>query len=143
MKKLFIRFFAVIFLFSISQISLAQLPVSFGKLNLKDAIASLPKMNEKPFKSISLLDNGETGVRVFRVYNPVPKHHHAYSSTYLTIYSGRARFRIDSGKLIEAAAGDMVFWERGIDHEVVEIIEHPLIFIAIDAPVRRDDDVQK
>ena len=82
-------------------------------------------------------------MRVFRVYNPVPRHNHAYSSTYLYIKSGRGVFRIEGGEEFEAGAGDMVFWERGIDHEVVRIMEHPLTFVAIDTPVRRTDGVQK
>ena len=143
MKNGLIRSIGLLILISINQTSLAQLPVSFGKLDLNSAIASLPKMSVEPFESIALLDNGETGVRVFRVYNPVPRHHHAYSSTYLKIHSGRGRFRINNGNIIEAGAGDMVFWERGIDHEVVSIIEHPLTFIALDTQVRRDSDVQK
>jgi len=120
-----------------------MLPQAFGKLDLNAAIQSLPAKSNKPFVDRRLLDNGEVGVRVFRVYNPVPQHNHAFSSTYLTIASGEAVFRIAGGKPFTAGKGDMVFWERGVDHAVEKITTHPLVFIAIDAPVRREGDVQK
>lgn len=122
---------------------MAQKPVAFGKLDIQSAIAALPESSDKPFEDIRLLDNGEVGVRVFRVYNEVPRHNHAYSSTYLKIESGRALFSIEGVEPFEAGTGDIVFWERGIDHEVTKILEHPLVFISIDAPTRREGDVQK
>ncbi len=134
---------ALMVLLALNQTSFAKLPQEFGKLDLTLAINSLPKFSQKPFQDIRLLDNGETGVRAFRVYHPVPIHNHAYSSTYLSIHSGRGLFRIAGGDVIEAGVGDMVFWQRGVNHEVIRILEHPLTFIAIDAPVRRSDDVQK
>jgi mannose-6-phosphate isomerase-like protein (cupin superfamily) len=123
--------------------SAQQLPQTFGKLDVQAAIDSLPKSSDKPFIDVRLADNGEVGVRVFRVYNPVPNHNHAFSSTYLSIKSGRAIFSIDGGKPFEAAAGEMVFWGRGVNHQVIRILEHPLVFLAIDAPTRRHSDVQK
>lgn len=119
------------------------LPQSSGKLDVQSAIKSLPKESEKPFVEVRLADNAEVGVRVFRVYNPVPAHSHAYSSTYLSIQSGRGIFSIDGGKPFEAGIGDMVFWGRGVNHQVIEILEHPLTFLVIDAPTRREGDVQK
>uniref|UniRef100_UPI00192E63C8 hypothetical protein n=1 Tax=Marinagarivorans algicola TaxID=1513270 RepID=UPI00192E63C8 len=50
---------------------------------------------------------------------------------------------IKGSEPFEAAAGDMVFWERGIDHQIIRILEHPLVFLSIDAPTRRHNDVQK
>lgn len=119
-----------------------HLPQPFGKLDVETAASSLPEMSDKPFEDAVLLDNGEVGVRVFRVYHPVPAHSHAFSSTYLTILSGRGVFKIEDGEPFEAGVGDMVFWERGVVHQVVEILEHPLNFLAIDAPTRRAGDVQ-
>ena len=120
-----------------------QLPQNFGKLDVQAAIDSLPKSSDKPFIDVRLADNGEVGIRVFRVYNPVPIHNHAFSSTYLSLKSGRAIFSIDGGQPFEAAAGEMVFWGRGVNHQVIKILEHPLVFLAIDAPTRRHNDVQK
>ncbi len=115
----------------------------FGTRDLDAAIASLPSESRKPLEEVRLIDTGMVGVRVFRVYNVVPRHSHRYSSTYLTIRSGRGILRIEGGKEIEAGAGDMVFWERGVEHEIVKILEHPYVFIAVDAPVRRQGDVLK
>ncbi|MGB1800335.1 MAG: cupin domain-containing protein [Gammaproteobacteria bacterium] len=134
--------FLVTTTFFITNISFAQEPKSFGNFNVKAAIDSLPETSIKPFVEIRLVDNGEIGVRVLRVYNPVPRHSHAYSSTYLKIESGRALFSIDGGKPFEAGAGDFVFWERGVEHEVLQILEHPLTFLAIDSPTRREGDIQ-
>lgn len=120
-----------------------QLPQSFGKIDVLAAIDSLPESSDKPFVDRRLADNGEVGVRVFRVYNPVPTHNHAFSSTYLSIKSGRAIFSIDGGQPFEAAAGEMVFWSRGVNHQVIKILEHPLVFLAIDAPTRRQNDVHQ
>jgi len=114
-----------------------------GKLDITAAIASLPKTSDKPYVDVRLLENGDIGVRVFRVYNPVPRHSHSHSSTYLSIVSGRGVFRIDGGETFEAGAGDMVFWERNVDHEVIEILEHPFNFLVIDAPVRQKGDVHR
>jgi len=116
---------------------------AFGKLDITAAIASLPKTSDKPFVDVRLLENGEIGVRVFRVYNPVPRHSHTHSSTYLNIVSGRGIVRIDGGEPFEAGVGDMVFWERNVDHEVVKILEHPFTFLVIDAPVRQEGDVHR
>lgn len=123
-------------------VSAQQLPKTFGKLDVQAAIDSLPISSDKAFIDVPLADNGEVGIRVFRVYNPVPKHNHAFSSTYLSIKSGRAIFSIDGGKPFEAAAGEMVFWGRGVNHQVIRILEHPLVFLALDTPTRRHNDVQ-
>jgi len=135
---------AVLTAMTLTTPALAQkLPQTFGKLDIQAAIESLPQSSNKSFIDVHLADNGEVGVRVFRVYNPVPSHNHAFSSTYLSIKSGRAIFSIDGGRPFEAAAGEMVFWGRGVNHQVIKILEHPLVFLAIDAPTRRQNDVQK
>ena len=125
-----------------TKLSFAQEPKAYGSFNVNAAIDSLPETSIKPFVEVRLVDNGETGIRVFRVYNPVPRHNHAYSSTYLKIESGRALFSINGDKPFEVGAGDFVFWERGVDHEVIQILEHPLTFLTIDAPTRREGDVR-
>lgn len=117
-------------------------PRDYGRLDLDAAISRLPAQSDKPFVDARLLDNGPIGVRVFRVYHRVPRHHHAFSSTYLVIQSGRARFRLEGKETFVAGKGDMVFWERGVDHEVTEILEAPLVFISVDAPTRREGDAR-
>jgi quercetin dioxygenase-like cupin family protein len=67
---------------------------------------------------------------VFRVQNPVTRYSHAYSSTYLKIESGRGLFRLEGKETFEAGEGDLVFWQRDVDHEVIDIIEGPLIFFS-------------
>lgn len=130
-------------LFVLSFNAVAEQPEPFGKLDISAAIKSLPEASDKPYVDVRLVDNGTTGVRVFRVYNPVQRHNHAFSSTYLKIESGRAIFRLEGETTFEAGAGEVIFWQQGIDHEVVEILKEPLVFLAIDTPTRRVDDVQK
>ena len=133
--------FFVVSILTVGQ-ALAKEPQAYGKFDLKAVIDSLPESSDKPYAEVRLLDNGGLGVRVVRVYHPVPRHHHDFSSTYLSIQSGRALFSIEGGEPFEAGAGEMVFWERGIDHEVVRILSHPLVFLIIDTPTRREGDVQ-
>lgn len=132
-----------ILLLLISGLTHAQEPQMYGKVSIEKAIAALPKSSDNGFEEIRLVDNGDTGIRVFRVYNPVARHNHSYSSTYLKIESGRGLFRLEGKETFEAKEGDLMFWQRGVDHEVVDIIKGPLVFLAIDTPTRRSDDVQK
>ena len=142
--KQYIAFIAIfILMFMTAKTSFAEGPQTYGKFDLKAAIDSLPESSDKPYADARLLDNGYVGVRVFRVFHPVPRHHHDYSSTYLNIQSGRALLSIEGGEPFEAGAGDMVFWERGVDHEIIRILEHPFTALAVDTPTRRKDDVQR
>ncbi|MCG8323975.1 MAG: cupin domain-containing protein [Thiotrichales bacterium] len=120
----------------------AEMPIPFGQLGIKSALNSLPEESDQLYVERRLLDNGNIGVRVFRVYKPVPPHYHAYSSTYLSIQSGRALFAIEGGEPFKAGPGDMIFWEKGLVHELIRIIEHPFTALAIDTPTRRKDDTQ-
>lgn len=142
MRQYLTLIFLITTTFFITNISFAQEPKAYGSFNVNAAIDALPETSIKPFVDARLVDNGGIGIRVFRVYNPVPRHNHAYSSTYLKIESGRALFSIDGGEPFEAGAGDFVFWQRGIDHQILQILEHPLTFLAIDTPTRREGDVQ-
>ncbi len=116
-------------------------PKRYGKANIANAIATLPQTSERVLEDVQLVDNGSLGVRMFRVYGPVPRHQHQYSDTYLHIVSGRGEFAVEDEPAFEAGEGDMIFWVRGTDHRVVRVIEEPLVVYAIDSPTRRPDDV--
>lgn len=112
-------------------------PKRYGKANIANAIAALPQASERVLEDVQLVDNGSLGVRMFRVYGPVPRHRHQYSDTYLHIVSGRGEFAVEDEPSFEAGEGDMIFWVRGTDHQVVRVIEEPLVVYAIDSPTRR------
>ncbi len=116
-------------------------PKRYGKANIAEAVAKLPEVSERVLEDVPLVDNGSLGVRMFRVYGPVPRHQHQYSDTYMHIVSGRGEFAVEDEPSFEAGAGDMVYWVRGTDHQVVRVIEEPLVVYAIDSPTRRPGDV--
>ena len=80
---------------------------------------------------------------MFRIHNPVARHNYAYSSTYLKFESDRGLFSLEGKEAFEAGRGDLVFWRRVVDHEFIDVIEGQLLFLAIDTPTGRCDDVQK
>lgn len=116
-------------------------PQQYGKVDIDAATSQLPTNSDKVLEEARLVDNATTGVRVFRVYRPVPRHHHKFADTYLKILSGKAEVSIDGEKPFVASAGEMVFWRAGVDHEVTRIIQEPLVFLVFDSPVRRKGDV--
>lgn len=116
-------------------------PRDYGLLDVAEALASLPESSERTIREVRLLDNGDLGVRVFRIYGPVPEHHHAFSDTLLKVLAGEAEIAIDGGKPFTAAPGDVVFWQAGVPHAVLSVAGGPVDFLAIDTPTRREGDV--
>lgn len=139
--KTFAAIAAVLGIAAIAANGHAVEPQTFGHLDIGGAVAKLPRTSKHVLEEQRLIDNGLTGVRVFRVYKPVPRHHHKYADTYLYILSGRAEVSINGRKPIVAGAGSLVFWQNGVDHEVTQILDEPLVFLAFDSPVRREGDV--
>ena len=121
--------------------ALAFEPKQYGRVEVDKAVAELPEQSDNVLEERRLVDNATTSIRVFRVYKPVPRHHHKFADTYLQILSGKAEISIDGGEPAVAGAGEMVFWLSGVDHEVPRILEGPLVFLAIDSPARRTGDV--
>lgn len=116
-------------------------PQAFGKLDIAAAVKAMPETSDRPLVEKRLLDNGTTGIRVFRVYKPVPRHHHKFSDTYLYVLSGEAEVEIEGKTKMIAKAGDLAFWTSGTDHEVTRLVKEPFILLAIDSPFRREGDV--
>ncbi len=116
-------------------------PRQYGSVSVTDAVSDLPNTSDKPLEHVHLVNNGAVGIRVFRIYSPVRRHQHRYSDTYLHILSGRAVFAIEDNEPFAAGAGDLLFWQQGTDHQVIRVIEGPLVVYAVDTPTRRLDDV--
>ena len=61
--------------FHVSADELADSSV-YGVIELEEAIATLPESSQKIIHDKRLLDEENRGVRVFRLYKPVPAHYH-------------------------------------------------------------------
>lgn len=113
----------------------------YGRIDVAEAQASLPESSENTIEEARLLDNGDLGMRVFRIYGPVPEHHHTFSDTFLKVLGGEAEIAIDGKKPFTVIPGDVVFWRAGVPHAVFSIAGGPVDFLSIDTPTRREGDV--
>ena len=85
-----------------------------------------------------LVDRPNASVRVFRVYQPTPAHLHRCSDEQLLLLSGRATFWVgDPATAADYGPGSLMVFPRNTPHATPVILEHPLVFLAIDTP-RRD-----
>ncbi len=89
-----------------------------------------------------LTDQPGASARVFRVYKSTPAHYHSGSNEYLYVISGRGMFWIDSvATQARFGPGHLLFFARGVIHAMPEILEGPVVFLAIDTPRRDPRDV--
>ena len=103
--------------------------------------AGLPESADTMLVDTRLVDEPSASSRVFRAYHPVPRHYHATCDEYLYLLSGRATFEVDYGTKRELRAGQMVFFKRGVVHAIPDLVEHPVVFLTVDAPRRDPTDV--
>lgn len=108
----------------------------FGVIELEQAIADLPLASQKIIQDKRLLDSENKGIRVFRLYKPVPPHYHEKSDTILYLLEGEASFVIDQAAPKRVKAGSVLYWQRGVIHAVTEIHTETATFLAIDVPKR-------
>jgi mannose-6-phosphate isomerase-like protein (cupin superfamily) len=81
-------------------------------------------------------------VRVFRVYRATPAHYHAGSDEHLYVLWGRGTFWMDDpGNGGEFAPGHLLFFKRGTVQALPDLIEGPIVFLAIDTPRRSPKDI--
>jgi mannose-6-phosphate isomerase-like protein (cupin superfamily) len=89
-----------------------------------------------------LTNEEAASARVFRVYQGTPPHYHEGSDEYLYILSGKGTFWMgDSSNTSNFAPGDLLFFKRRTVHALPEILEGPVVFLAIDAPRRDPKDI--
>jgi quercetin dioxygenase-like cupin family protein len=103
--------------------------------------ATLPETADTMLVDTRLTDEPSASSRIFRAYHPVPRHYHAASDEYLYLVSGRATFEVDYGEPRELRPGQMVFFKRGVVHAILELLEHPVVFLTVDTPRRDPGDV--
>jgi mannose-6-phosphate isomerase-like protein (cupin superfamily) len=115
---------------------------SGGRFHLHQIAAAFPGTAETMLLDTYLTDEPSASSRVFRVYREVPPHYHRNSDEHLYVLSGKGRFWIgDVASAGEFAPGDFLTFRRGTVHALPDILESPVVFLAIDAPRRDPRDV--
>ena len=113
-----------------------------ARFDLHAIAASFPDHAETLLLDRYLVDRDSASARVFRVYRGTPAHYHIGSDEFLYVLAGRGTFWIgdpaDSG---DFAPGSFLFFERGTIHALPEIVESPVVFLALDTPRRDPSDI--
>jgi mannose-6-phosphate isomerase-like protein (cupin superfamily) len=119
-----------------------QAPPSTGIFDIASIAASFPETAETLLLDQYLTNREAASARVFRVYRPTPPHHHTQCDEYLYILSGRGTFWMgDPSTKAEFRPGQLLFFQRGVVHALPDMIEGPIIFLAIDTPRRDPTDI--
>ena len=114
----------------------------FGRFDLNAIANGFPDTAETLLLDSYLTDEEAASVRVFRVYRATPAHYHAGSDEHLYVLSGRGTFWMDvPGNGGEFAPGHLLFFKRGTVHALPDLIEGPVVFLAIDTPRRSPKDI--
>lgn len=115
---------------------------SFQRFRVKDIAGSFPETAETLLLDTYLTDEAAASARVFRVYRETPAHYHVGSDEYLYVVSGRGTFWMgDASNGAEFAPGDLLFFKRRTVHALPDILEGPVVFLAIDTPRRDPKDI--
>ena len=103
---------------------------------------TFPETAETLLLDTYLTNETAASARVFRVYRETPPHYHAGSDEYLYVLCGRGTFWMgEAGNGGEFAAGDLLFFKRGVVHALPEIFEGPVVFLSFDTPRRDPKDI--
>lgn len=113
-----------------------------GRFDVTALAATLPGTAATLLADHYMTDRPSGSARVFRVYRPVPPHFHRGCDEYLYVLSGRGTFWMgDPSAAAPFGPGQLLVFDRGTIHAMPELHEHPVTFLAIDAPRRAPDDV--
>jgi mannose-6-phosphate isomerase-like protein (cupin superfamily) len=119
-----------------------QSRAAMGSFDIAAIAASLPESAKTLLVDRYLTDRPSASARVFRVYKPTPPHYHAQCDEFLYVFSGRGTFWMgDASTKAEFGPGQLLHFQRGTVHALPDIIEEPLVFLAIDTPRRDPKDV--
>ena len=114
----------------------------YQRFHLHQVAQSFPDTAETMLLDTYLTDEEAASARVFRVYRDTPPHYHAGSDEYLYVLSGRGTFWMsDPSNGAEFAPGDLLFFKRRIVHALPQILEGPVVFLALDTPRRDPKDI--
>ena len=118
---------------------MAEQPVNskpFGVLDPDKFIQKLPEQSDRIVDHKTLFEGKHNGIRVFRIYNPVPAHYHEGSDTIVYLLEGEVSVAINQGTPQRVKKGALLHWSRGIVHAIPEIHSGTATFFAIDTPKR-------
>ncbi len=114
----------------------------FDRFDVNAIAKAFPETAETLLLDSYLTDEEAASVRVFRVYRATPAHYHAGSDEHLYVLSGRGTFWMDNpANGGEFAPGHLLFFKRGTVHALPDLIEGPVVFLAIDTPRRSPKDI--
>ena len=115
---------------------------AFGRFHLHQIAQDFPETADTLLLGTYLTDEAAASSRVFRVYRPTPPHYHAHSDEHLYVLSGRGTFWMESAANSEEfAPGDFLFFKRNTVHAMPDLLEGPVVFLAIDTPRRDPNDI--
>jgi mannose-6-phosphate isomerase-like protein (cupin superfamily) len=114
---------------------------STATFDLSALAASFPENADTMLLDTRLTDEPAASCRLFRVYKPVPAHFHKTCDEYLQVIEGRAKFIIAGNAPIELGPGQLLFFKRNVVHSIAEMVQAPLVFLAVDTPRRDPADV--
>jgi quercetin dioxygenase-like cupin family protein len=113
-----------------------------GRFDLNEIARSFPATSRSLLLDTYLTDEQAASARVFRVYRPTPPHYHAGSDEFLYVLSGKGTFWLgdpENGGAFEP--GHLLFFKRRTIHALLDIIEGPVVFLALDTPRRDPKDI--
>ena len=112
------------------------------RFNIAEIAKSFPETADTLLLDKYLTNEEAASARVFRVYRPTPPHYHVNSDEYLYVVSGRGTFWMeDASNVAEFEPGQLLFFKRGTIHAQPEILEGPVVFMAVDTPRRDPKDI--
>jgi mannose-6-phosphate isomerase-like protein (cupin superfamily) len=115
---------------------------NYCRFDLKQIAKSLPDAADTLLVDHYLTNEESASSRVFRVYRATPAHYHVNCDEHLYVLSGRGTVWLgDVSTEQEFAPGDFLCFKRGVVHAMPDIIEEPVVFLAIDTPRRHPKDI--
>jgi len=114
----------------------------FHHFKLHEIARAFPDTADTLLLDTYLTDEETASARVFRVYRETPPHYHVGSDEHLYVLSGRGTFWMeDASNQGEFGPGDLLVFKKRTVHALPEILEGPVVFIAIDTPRRNPTDI--
>jgi mannose-6-phosphate isomerase-like protein (cupin superfamily) len=114
----------------------------FHHFKLHEIARAFPDTADTLLLDTYLTDEETASARVFRVYRETPPHYHMGSDEHLYVLSGRGTFWMeDASNQGEFAPGDLLVFKKRTVHALPEILEGPVVFLAIDTPRRDPKDI--
>lgn len=113
----------------------------FNFFDIDTIIDQFPNEADSTIVDVYLTDEPSSSSRLFRVYHPIPRHHHETCEEHLYLLTGKVALSIEDEAPRILAAGQLLTFERGTIHAITEILESPVVFFTVDAPRRVPTDV--